>query len=80
MTVGSWGGVGIRTAILPEIAYKMTKAFWSNIGEIHKKAAGFKDSIKLENAMKEMASSLHPGAARYYKEIGMNIPRHLVAK
>ena len=75
ISVGSWGGVGIRSGVSNEIAYKMTKAFWANIDEVYKKAVGFKSAITIENAFKEMASPLHPGAARYYKEIGMSIPK-----
>lgn len=80
ITVGSWGGIGIRTGVSDEIAYKMTKAFWENLGEIHKKSAGFRDAIKLKNALYQIASPVHAGAVRYYKEIGMKVPEHLITK
>ena len=80
VTVGAWGGIGIRSSVSNDVAYKITKAFWSNISEVHKKAVGFKDAIKLENAFTEMASPLHPGAARYYKEIGMTVPGSMPSK
>ena len=80
ITVGSWGGIGVRSSISPDLAYKMTKAFWDNIGEVYKKAAGFRDAIKFKNALKQIASPLHPGAARYYREKGVKIPARLLAK
>ena len=53
-----------------ETAYQMTKLLFENLPELeaaHKAAA----SIKLENALKGMPIPLHPGAERYYKEMGL---------
>ena len=56
----------------------MTKAFWEILGEIHKKSAGFRDAIQLKNAHYQIASPLHGGAVKYYKEIGIKVPEHLI--
>ena len=45
ITVGSWGGIGIRSA------------------------------IKRENVFNQVASPVHPGAKRYFEEIGMSVPK-----
>ncbi len=53
-----------------ETAYQMTKLLFENLGELeaaHKAAA----QIKLENALNGMPIPLHPGAERYYKEVGL---------
>ncbi|MDH5531651.1 MAG: TAXI family TRAP transporter solute-binding subunit [Paracoccaceae bacterium] len=53
-----------------ETAYQMTKLLFENLPELeaaHKAAA----QIKLENALNGMPLPLHPGAERYYKEMGM---------
>ena len=42
-----------------------------NLGDAHKKAAGFKEALQLKNAFRELAGKLHPGAVRYYREIGI---------
>ncbi len=74
VTVGSWGGIGIRSSVPDEIAYRMTKVFWENIGEVYKKAAAFKSAIQRENVFNQIASPLHPGARRYFEEIGLKMP------
>ncbi|MCR8725706.1 TAXI family TRAP transporter solute-binding subunit [Frigidibacter sp. ROC022] len=53
-----------------EIAYQMTKLLFENLPELeaaHKAAT----QIKLENALNGMPIPLHPGAEKYYKEMGM---------
>ena len=36
--------------------------------------------MAVEKAMDGLPVPLHPGAAKYYKEVGLNIPAHLIAK
>ncbi len=53
-----------------ETVYQMTKLLFENLGALeasHKAAA----AIKLENALNGMPIPLHPGAERYYREIGL---------
>ncbi|MEZ5780012.1 MAG: TAXI family TRAP transporter solute-binding subunit [Paracoccaceae bacterium] len=53
-----------------ETAYQMTKLLFEHLPELeaaHKAAA----QIKLENALSGMPIPLHPGAERYYKEVGL---------
>ena len=53
-----------------ETVYLMTKSMYENLDEMVA-AHGAAKSIKLENAVKGMPIPLHPGAARYYKEKGI---------
>ena len=50
--------------------YKMTKALWEHLDALAAAHSAGK-SIKLQNALKGMPLPLHPGAEKYYREIGM---------
>jgi len=73
--------VDIATAAIPnflvthsgvsdELAYQMAKTMYDNIDTLYA-AHNAAKSIKRENAIKGMPVPLHPGAERYYKEIGL---------
>ncbi|HKL11107.1 MAG TPA: TAXI family TRAP transporter solute-binding subunit [Clostridia bacterium] len=53
-----------------ELVYEMTKAIYENIEDLEAVHAQGKN-IKLENATSAMSIPLHPGAERYYKEMGV---------
>ncbi len=53
-----------------ETVYKMTKALYDNLDKLSAAHAAAK-AIKVENALAGMPIPLHPGAERYYKEIGV---------
>ncbi|MGI6854036.1 TAXI family TRAP transporter solute-binding subunit [Mesorhizobium sp. 1B3] len=53
-----------------ETAYKMTKALFENLDKLAAAHAAAK-AIKVENAMEGMPVPLHPGAERYYREVGV---------
>ena len=48
----------------------MTKAMWDNLDALVAAHSAGK-AIKLENALKGMPVPLHPGAEKYYREIGL---------
>ena len=53
-----------------ETAYQMTKLMFENLPALvaaHKSAA----QISLDNALTGMPIPLHPGAERYYREVGV---------
>jgi hypothetical protein len=53
-----------------DTVYKLTKALWENLPALvaaHSAGKG----IKKENALAGMAVPLHPGAEKYYREIGL---------
>ena len=52
-----------------EVAYQMTKLLFGNLDQLTKAHSAAKD-ITLENATKALPIPLHPGAERYYKEVG----------
>ncbi|EXF42720.1 periplasmic binding protein [Pseudomonas sp. BAY1663] len=53
-----------------EVAYQMTKLMFDNLSALGNAHSAAKD-IKLENATKNLPIPLHPGAERYYKEVGV---------
>ncbi len=52
-----------------EVAYQMTKLMFDNLDKLATAHSAAKD-IKLDSAAKNLPIPLHPGAERYYKEVG----------
>ncbi|HUW36732.1 MAG TPA: TAXI family TRAP transporter solute-binding subunit [Rhodocyclaceae bacterium] len=59
-----------RVGLSTDTVYKMTKAMFSNLPELVAAHSAAK-AIKLENAVKGLPLPLHPGAAKYYREVGL---------
>jgi uncharacterized protein len=79
----TYGGqtVDVPTAAIPnflvthagvsdDLAYRMTKALYDNLDKMHA-AHNAAKAINRANAVKGMPVPLHPGAERYYKEVGV---------
>lgn len=71
----------VATAVIPnflvthsgvsdELAYQMAKALYDNLDTMYA-AHNAAKAIKRENAVKGMPVPLHPGAERYYREVGV---------
>jgi TRAP transporter TAXI family solute receptor len=58
-----------HTGVSDEVAYQMTKLMFENLERLGNAHSAAKD-IKLEGAAKNLPIPLHPGAERYYKEVG----------
>lgn len=64
---------------LPEdVAYKITKAFWEN-KKIMEDMHPFGKMLNINDIVK-LGAPLHPGAIKYYKEVGIKIPENLIPK
>ena len=64
-------GIGIRADLDEEIVYKITKTFWDNLDDITSDAPWAKQ-IDAKFAVTNIGGmTIHPGAARYYREIGV---------
>lgn len=56
---------------MPEdIVYEITKAIFEGIDEVRKLHVGLSD-LSVDNATKGLGIPLHPGAEKYYREVGM---------
>ena len=60
----------VDAGLSDELVYRITKLWWGRIKEIHEIAPGLNQAdVKL--AMEHAAIPFHPGALRYYKEVGV---------
>ena len=59
-----------HSGVSDELAYQMTKTLYENIDTMYA-AHNAAKTIKRENAVLGMPVPVHPGAARYYKEVGV---------
>ena len=72
-TLGSVVGVSARADLDADIVYEVTRAFWEG-AEAMRGTAPWLEDVALDYAVQEGGIPLHPGAARYYREIGLEIP------
>ncbi len=60
-----------------EVVYLLTKTMYENLPFLNSVNKGT-TSISLQNAVDGLSIPLHRGAIRYYQEMGINIPAHLL--
>ncbi|HHP0464475.1 TPA: TAXI family TRAP transporter solute-binding subunit [Vibrio harveyi] len=78
-TIAQPNFLAVREDISEEDVYQLTKAIYENLPflqGIHKATK----AMAIEKAIAGLPLPLHPGAARYYKEMGIEIPSDLMAK
>ncbi len=78
-TIAQPNFLAVRSDIDEETVYQITKTLYENLpflNAIHKATK----AMAPEKAMAGLPMPLHPGAARYYREIGMDIPETLIVK
>ncbi|WP_156948265.1 TAXI family TRAP transporter solute-binding subunit [Marinobacterium jannaschii] len=71
--------LAVRDDVSENDVYMLTKTIYENLAflnGIHKATK----AMALEKAIAGLPVPLHPGAARYYKEMGVDVPAHLIAK
>lgn len=68
-----WTGIGIPAHVSDDVAYAITKAFWENL-EDFRSVSDFAKGIEIENFATFANVPIHPGAARYYEEQGLDVP------
>jgi TRAP transporter TAXI family solute receptor len=79
MTIAQPNFLAVRADVSDEDVYRITKTIYENLGflqSIHKATK----AMALDKALAGLPMPLHPGAARYYKEAGLEIPARLIAK
>lgn len=75
-TLGAVVGVVARLDLSDDSVYDLTKAFWENI-DAERATSPYLDRVTLEGALVAKNLRLHPGARRYYEEIGLEIPAEI---
>ena len=64
-------GIGIRADMDEDTVYRITKTFWDNLDQITSDAPWAK-ALDVAYAVKNIGGmTIHPGAARYYREVGV---------
>jgi uncharacterized protein len=79
MTIAQPNFLAVRADIDDEAVYLITKTIYENLpflNAIHKATT----AMSTDKALAGLPMPLHPGAARYYREIGMAIPDNLIAR
>ena len=67
----------VNADVPEEHVYQITKAMFENLPFLHNIHPATRD-MALESALSGLPMPLHPGAARYFQEQGLEIPEHLL--
>ena len=68
--------VGVNKDMSDDVAYQLTKAMFENLDDAHSVNSGLKP-LTLENAFVSLNAKLHPGAIKYFEEMGVSVPADL---
>lgn len=77
-TIAQPNFLAVRADIPEENVYKITKTIYENLAFLNAIHPATK-AMALEKAIAGLPLPLHPGAARFYREVGIEIPERLVA-
>ena len=77
-TIAQPNFLGVNASVDDNHVYLLTKTMYENLPFLQAIHPATK-VMAIENAMAGLPVPLHPGAAKYYKEMGMTIPSHLVS-
>jgi len=69
--------LAVRADIPDDAVYQITRTIFENLAALHEIHKATRE-VTLENALTGLGAPLHPGAIRYYREKGMEIPAGLV--
>lgn len=76
-TIASPNVLVTREDIPEEVVYNVTKVIWENLATLQEIHGATRD-MRLEIAIDGLGAPLHPGAVRYYREVGLEIPARLL--
>lgn len=68
--------LAVRADIPDEAVYKITRTIFENLAALHEIHKATRE-VTLDKALTGLDAPLHPGAARYYREQGIEIPARL---
>ncbi|MEC8859449.1 MAG: TAXI family TRAP transporter solute-binding subunit [Pseudomonadota bacterium] len=76
-SIASPNVLAARSDVPEEVVYQITKTIWENLSALQEIHAATKD-MQLQRAVRGLGAPLHPGAIRYYRERGLEIPERLI--
>jgi TRAP transporter TAXI family solute receptor len=77
VTFGVYNFAVGRTDLPDDLVYQLVKAVYENQPRLVQSTSAASDTVP-QNVVKDTFLPFHPGAVRYYREIGINIPASLV--
>lgn len=60
----------VNGSMSDDVAYEITKNLWENIEEVNKTSFAL-SLVSVDTALDSLSAQIHPGAARYFKEVGL---------
>jgi uncharacterized protein len=79
-TIGVRGVVISSTATPDDVVYEVTRAVFAHILELRTLHLAFADARAEEMVDQCMFAPVHPGAARYYREVGLKMPPRCLSR
>jgi uncharacterized protein len=76
-SVSSPNVLAVNADVPEDVVYHVTRVIWENLRVLQDIHAATKD-MELERAVRGLGAPLHPGAIRYYREMGLDIPDRLI--
>jgi len=78
VTLGLYLNVSANKEVPDEVVYEVVKAYWKHLPEIAK-AFPLVANAKPEETTLNATAPIHKGALKYYREIGLKIPKEAIA-
>lgn len=78
-TIAQPNFLSVRADVDEDAVYQITKTIYENLAFLNAIHPATK-AMAIEKAIAGLPMPLHPGAARYYQEVGVKIPERLLAK
>ena len=78
-TIAQPNFLSVRADVDEDAVYQITKTIYENLAFLNA-IHGATKAMAIEKAIAGLPMPLHPGALKYYQEVGINIPDRLVAK
>ena len=79
MTIAQPNFLAVRADVDEDAVYQITKTIYENLpflNSIHKATT----AMSLDSALAGLPMPLHPGALKYYQEVGIEVPQNLIAQ
>ena len=78
-TIAQPNFLAVRSDVDEDAVYQITKTMYENLEFLNAIHQATK-AMDIQKAIVGLPMPLHPGAARYYQEVGIEIPEKLIAK
>lgn len=70
-TIASIGALLSDSKVSDDVVYKTVKSMYENADKLRERLPSYFANFKLENALNGCNMEIHPGALKYYKEVGL---------